>query len=190
MRPGGLRLTEWSESQRPHESNPDPAGDIAFRQLRVRYDRLRDDYEVLLDRLAELEARIESPQPTATPSGSLRQAIAAPLVDLRREYLDVVDEIQGILATLNELVGRGLKGQHAAAEPVPAAAPEEAEAEAAETPTEPETVELEVEGGNFGSLLDFQQQLSQIEGVAQVSIRSLDRDRATLIVELQRPPGQ
>jgi hypothetical protein len=47
-------------------------------------------------------------------------------------------------------------------------------------------IEIAVEGGDFGDLLDFQQQLSHLDRVAQVSIRSLDQDRATLVVELHR----
>ena len=44
-------------------------------------------------------------------------------------------------------------------------------------------------GPGFGELLDFQERLSTLEGVARVSINAIDTERATLVVELEPGPG-
>jgi hypothetical protein len=46
---------------------------------------------------------------------------------------------------------------------------------------------VEVRGGGFGELLDFQERLSSLPGVARVSISTIDNERASLVVELE--PG-
>ena len=87
------------------------SGEAAVRQLRRRYDALRDDYESLLDRLAELEDRLEAsgdveprtPSPRAgapAPAGSLSEAIMAPLMQLRAEYLAAATSIHASSAPL------------------------------------------------------------------------------------------
>jgi hypothetical protein len=165
-------------SDLPSAGGPsDPSAESALRQLRLRYDRLRGDYESLLDRLNELDDRIESESGSQRGRGRLVRAINEPLLDLRLEYMEAADSIQNIVRGLNDLVGRGMKGQH----PAPATS----ELPSQETPVL-DSIEIAVEGGDFGDLLDFQQQLSLLDRVAQVSIRSLDQDRATLLVELKR----
>ncbi|MEP6871150.1 MAG: hypothetical protein ABI939_04790, partial [Anaerolineaceae bacterium] len=49
-------------------------------------------------------------------------------------------------------------------------------------------VHVDVRGQGFGELLDFQERLSSLDGVARVSINAIDTERATLVVELERGP--
>ena len=85
---------------------------------------------------------------------------------------------------LDDLTARGMKAQHAASSTASSTpAPPHAEER------ELDEIEVAVEGGDFGDLLDFQQHLSGIDRVSQVSIRSLDRDRATLVVKLHPREG-
>ena len=60
------------------------SGESSVRQLRQRYDALRADYEVLLDRLAELEERLANSGPgdEAPPSGADLVEACAPLGDV------------------------------------------------------------------------------------------------------------
>ncbi len=161
------------------------SGDATVRQLRRRYDLLRQDYERLLDRLAELEDRLAEAtraQAGSAPSsvaGALSEAIAAPLLQLRQEYLAAAASIAQVVAGLEGLAG-GLKGQKSArppAEPAPGG----------ETSPEPRghRVQVDVRGKGFGELLDFQERLANLQGVARVSINAIDNERATLIVELE-----
>ena len=171
------------------------SGDAAVRQLRRRYDLLRQDYERLLDRLGELEERLNEaadrgtqPPPPGTPFAStLADAIAAPLIRLRDDYLAAVASIQSVVTGLEGLAS-GFKGQHTAAGKVTEEAPGPA------TPPEqpanhsrPTKIHLDVKGSGFGELLDFQERLSQLGGVARVSINAIDNERATLVVELEAP---
>jgi len=178
---GSDTVSDWSGDQPPAGGESGPTADVAFRQLRLRYDRLRSDYESLLDRIGELENRIQTASSSAEPRvrGRLATALAEPLLELRLEYMEAADSIQGIVRGLNDLVGRGMKGQHQA--------PAQPDLQpTAPAPQGPDIIEIAVEGGDFGDLLDFQQQLSHLDRVAQVSIRSLDQDRATLLVELHK----
>lgn len=173
------------------------SGDTSVRQLRRRYDALRSDYESLLDRLAELEQRIEetrfepeeAPPPshaggaaTATapaPPGSLTDTLLAPLVRLREEYLAAATSIQTIVGGLDSLAAGAMKGQRTAA--APQARPAPVREEHHEAPR----IQVDVKGQGFGNLLDFQERLAQLDGVARVSINAIDNDRATLVVELE-----
>lgn len=178
------------------------SGDAAVRQLRRRYDALRRDYEELLDRLGELEDRLDepvvpSPAPTETPAGppaagtSIANALAGPLLKLRDDYLEAVASIQAIVAGLDGVAAGALKGQHTAtagdegrsAEGTPTGLSAQGPA-AAKSGNRPAKVHVEVRGGGFGELLDFQERLSEVEGVARVSISAIDNERATLVVEL------
>ena len=173
MPTGSTTVSNWTEETAGQD---DPESSAALRQLRTRYDRLRSDYESLLDRLADLEDRLAN-EPGATESaarpGRLADLVAQPLFDLRREYIEAAASINSIVSGLEDLTTRGMKAQHSATgdqAPAPPATPDE--------------VEVDVEGGDFGDLLDFQQHLSGIDRVSQVSIRTLDKDRATLVVKL------
>ncbi|MEX1104425.1 MAG: hypothetical protein WED87_09250 [Dehalococcoidia bacterium] len=176
------------------------SGDQAMRQLRRRYDSLRHDYESLLDRLADIEQRIELSDaveaelphsasrpaggpvlPAAPPAGRLTESLLAPLVQLREEYLAAATSIQVIVGGLDSLAAGAMKGQKAAHP-----APEERPAPVREPhPQQPRSIQVDVKGEGFGNLLDFQEKLSAIEGVSRVSINAIDNDRATLLVELE-----
>lgn len=163
------------------------SGDASVRQLRRRYDLLRQDYERLLDRLGELEDRLNdaaTAPPTAGIPG-LVEAIAAPLWKLRDDYLGAVATIQHLVTGIEGLAS-GFKGQHSAT-----GAPAATESPSASAPAEPQAeetrvhkVQVDVKGSGFGDLLDFQERLSGLGGVARVSINAIDNERATLIVEL------
>jgi hypothetical protein len=169
----------------------DPEG-AALRQMRRRYDTLRRDYEDLLDRLGELEERLSEPEPARAPTprdpgvwGTISEGLAAPLLRLREEYLDAASQVQRIVAGLDSLASGTFKGQHAATPEAPPEAATTAESSPDERPPgRPRTVEVTVEGGDFGELLDFQEQLSGLARVARVSISRVDNERATLLVEL------
>ncbi len=180
--------------------NEAASGDTALRQLRRRYDLLRHDYEDLLDRLGELENRLDqnAAQKSAGTHGSdlaasIAEAIAAPLLRLRDDYLSAVAGLQGVVMGLEGLA-TGFKGQHGVrsapeaveqpdTEPVPAPGP----APDAEPPRRAPThkMQVDVKGSGFGELLDFQERLSHLKGVSRVSISAIDSDRATLVVELE-----
>lgn len=172
------------------------SGDAAVRQLRRRYDLLREDYERLLDRLGELEDRLNEaaeratgPVPASTFSSGLAEAIAAPLLRLRDDYLAAVASIQSVVSGLEGLAS-GFKGQHTATgrpetQAYPAGTPDQAERPPA--PARPTRIHVDVKGSGFGELLDFQERLSQLGGVARVSINAIDNERATLVVELEHP---
>ena len=171
--------------------NEAATGDAAVRQLRRRYDLLRTDYERLIDRLGELEDRLneaQSARPTAGPvADAIAQALAEPLLRLRDDYLSAVTGIQSVVSGLEGLAS-GFKGQHSVrptATPPQAPAPEPADA-AAGASGAPQKMQIDVKGSGFGELLDFQERLSQIPGVSRVSISAIDNERATLVVELDR----
>lgn len=168
--------------------NEAATGDAAVRQLRRRYDILRHDYEELLDRLAELEDRLNN-APAATPaaaaslSDSLARALAEPLLKLRDDYVAAISGIQSVVTGLEGLAS-GFKGQHSAAgQPAEAAAPGPNEGEGA---PRLHRMQVDVKGSGFGELLDFQERLSHLPGVSRVSISAIDNDRATLVVELDQ----
>lgn len=184
---------------RLHEAT---AGDAAVRQLRRRYDALRQDYEQLLDRIGELEdvlssrvreaqqPRTEQPRPSQAPQRQpLAEAVEAPLQSLREEYLAAANRIQNIVSGLDRLTAGTMKGQHTIETPAPIAEAAPAVQEEPEAPQDhrPRKVNLNVHGRGFGELLDFQEKLSTVPGVARVSISAIDQERATLLVELEQP---
>ena len=188
------------QSQEPEDFllerlNEAASGDAAVRQLRRRYDLLRHDYEQLLDRLGELEDRLNeaselSTTAPAAPSAvadSIAGAIAAPLLRLRDDYLAAVAGIQGVARGLEGLAS-GFKGQHSASTEPPVAAPAAVPEPATTEPSEPrvQRMQIDVKGSGFGELLDFQERLSSLPGVSRVSISAIDNERATLVVELER----
>lgn len=176
------------------------SGDTALRQLRRRYDLLRHDYEDLLDRLGELENRLDQNAAEKAPStpgsdlaASIAEAIAAPLLRLRDDYLAAVAGLQGVVTGLEGLA-KGFKGQHgvrSAPAPTDSAVSEPPPAPTAESESEPpqraatRKMQVDVKGSGFGELLDFQERLSHLKGVSRVSISAIDSERATLVVELE-----
>ncbi len=162
------------------------SGDGAVRQLRRRYDTLREDYERLLDRLGELEERVAPAAPVAAPpptASSLSESMYAPLVRLRDEYVAALASMQGIVTGLDSLSHGAFKGQRRATpEPPPPEAPAGAQPEARNA----RTVQVDVKGRGFGALLQFQEHLASLPGVARVAIHAIDNERASLIVELSQ----
>jgi hypothetical protein len=169
--------------RRLHESS---AGDAAARQLRRRYDQLREDYEALLLRLSELESRLAAPVPVAPPpvhspapagtpaANPLADSLLGPLLTLREQYVEALGNIQGLVSGIDGLAAGAFKAQRgpgAATEPEPAH-------------DEPRSYQVEARARNVGSLLDFQEQLRGLAGVARVAIHAIDSERATFIVEL------
>jgi len=193
------------------------SGDAAVRQLRRRYDLLRRDYEHLLDRLGEIEDRLSpatmqrgpavpEPEPAAAPpearsdepTGSVGEGLIAPLLKLRDEYLTAVSGIQSIVTGLDGLAAAALKGQHTVPAPGPklssagAAEPADDDQARAEQGSQADApwVQVDVKGPGFGALLDFQERLSKLAGVGRVSIKAIDNERATLIVEFSGDTDQ
>ena len=167
--------------------NEAASGDAAVRQLRRRYDLLRNDYEQLIDRLGELEDRLNDaakpPPVTSAVAEAIADAITAPLMRLREDYLAAVAGIQSVVSGLEGLA-HGFKGQHAARSGAGSATPT-ADAPAEHEPPRIQKLNVDVKGSGFGALLDFQERLSSIPGVSRVSISAIDNERATLVVELE-----
>lgn len=166
------------------------SGDAAVRQLRRRYDSLRSDYEQLLDRLGELEDRLNADQASspATPpavSSSLADMILAPLLKLKDDYIAAVVGINSVVSGLESLAAGAFKGQHGGESAAQPAAPQPVTHHVDEAVSRrPRRVQVDVRGRGFGELLDFQERLTSLEGVARVSINAIDTERATLVVEL------
>ena len=163
------------------------SGDASMRQLRRRYDSLRGDYERLLDRLGELEERLDEAASTSSSVApqlpGLAEAIVAPLLKLREDYVAALTSIQSLVTGLEGLAS-GFKGQHAASgAPAPAAPSADASSEL-DPEGKVQKVQVDVKGSGFGDLLDFQERLSSLGGVTRVSISAIDNERATLVVEL------
>lgn len=164
------------------------SGDAAVRQLRRRYDLLRQDYERLLDRLGELEERLNEAASATSPATpqlpGLAEAIAAPLLKLRDDYLSALSSIQSVVTGLEGLAS-GFKGQHVASgAPASRPAPEPMPGDQPGAEAKVHKVQVDVKGSGFGDLLDFQERLSSLGGVTRVSISAIDNERATLVVEL------
>ena len=183
------------------------SGEQTTKQLKRRYDSLRRDYELLLDRLADIEHRMEAPEPAEAPdvvppqsaprppratapppppapggsagTGRLTDTLMAPLIQLREEYLAAATSINAIVGGLDSLAAGAMKGQRRAAAPEERPAPVREDAAVRRR-----SVQVDVKGEGFGNLLDFQERLSELEGVTRVSINAIDNDRATLVVEL------
>lgn len=173
------------------------SADPAVRQLRRRYDLLRHDYEMLIDRLGELEDRlataaappVEPPQPAQPPApraaggevaeSTVREGLVAPLLRLRDDYLTAAGGIQAIIAGLDSLAAAAFKGQR----PAPASGQQAAPPE--RPGLKPARVQVEAKGGGFGELLDFQERLATLPGIARISINAIDNERASLVVELE-----
>lgn len=148
------------------------SGEAALRQLRRRYDLLRQEYDRLLDRLAALERKVSRAVREDQPPQRLADALLEPLRRLRAEYEEAAPLLDALVRGLERLASE------VASPPTPARRP----AVAAER--EPVRVQLEVRGGDFGQILDFQERVAAMEGVARVSISAIDHERATLVVEL------
>lgn len=149
------------------------SGDAALNQLRHRYDLLRGDYEALVARLADLEQRLQTEHPTAPapPPPSLRDQVRAPLLRLREEYREAIEELLGLVDGLDQVIGGRMKGQRGSER---------------EGDTPLHTVRIAAAGVGPGEALDFQERIAALPGVARVTMEAVDRDRASFTVELDR----
>lgn len=164
--------------------DPEDGESAAMRLLRRRYDLLRDEYEDLLDRLGELERRIERTPAVAPPGGGLVESVQAPLARLRDEYRLAAREVQRILDGLETVVAGQMKPQRGATpRPLPREDDEIPAREHAPGAT-PHQVHVDVRGHGYRQLLRFQQLLEGLPGVDRVAISAMDPERATFIVEL------
>ena len=155
------------------------SGDAAARQLRRRYDQLRLDYESLLERLGDLEARIaepvgQAPAPIAAQTESLSSSILGPLLTLRDQYVETLGGLQALVSGIEGLAAGAFKGQRG---PASQPAPES-------TTDVPRSYEVGARASSFPALLAFEEKLAAVPGVGRVSIHAIDSDRATFIVEL------
>lgn len=186
------------------------AGDAAVRQLRRRYDTLRGDYEQLLDRLGELEDRLNAQALAARTAARgtaeaqaltphLSDVLTAPLLKLRDEYVAAATRITSLVSGLETLAQGSFKGQRSVPDASPPLSPSDEQpigglSEPMDTsgtvPARPRRLHVDVRGQGFGELLDFQERLSALDGVGRVSINAIDTERATLVVELEPGPAQ
>jgi hypothetical protein len=153
--------------RRLHES---ASGDTALRQLRQRYDALRAEYEGLLGRLDEIEARIEAPPPS--PPALLEQ-LTAPLLALRDEYAEAAAALETITGGLERLAANALKGQRGSTR---GGSTDAGDAEA--------RIQVDVRGPEVGAMLSFRDALEGMPGVRRVVLNAADSERTTFIVEL------
>ena len=153
-------------------------GDGAARLLRRRYDDLRADYEGLLTRLGQLEARLSEPAPPAAvpelaQSNGLTSALLGPLLTLRDQYAEALGGLQTIVASLEGLAAGAFKAQRGADDRSPVST------------REPQrSYQVEARARDTGTLLAFQEGLRSLPGVARVAIHAIDAERATFVVEL------
>lgn len=179
------------------------SGESTARQLRRRYDLLRRDYEVLIDRLAELEERLSDAPPAAAVAAEPRPVVEAaatlpaagqglaadlmermmqPLLTLQAEYAQALAAMQGLVGGLETVTHGAMKGQRGSTTPPPPPPPAPLP-EASDSP--PATrIGIDVHAPGFGDLLDFQEKLAAVSGVARVSISAIDSERATFVVDL------
>ena len=190
------------------DDRPDPllellresaTGDAAVRQLRRRYDILRHDYESLIDRLMELEERVaedaarreaealeaqEPPPMVSVEPTTVAESLLSPLLRLRDEYLVASIGVQAIIAGLDQLASAAFT-RRAATPPAPTDSTGSKSSPGSRDAAAP--FQVDVRGEGFGELLDFQERLAHLPGVARVSISSIDNERASLVVELDEP---
>ncbi len=117
-----------------------------------------------------------------SPRHSVLEFFQGLRAELGDGHFRTFNDIRAALAWLGSLLGNrqpapaGGEAGHAAS--IPGGQPQ------------PSLVRVNVKGSGIGELLDFQERISGIEGVARVSIHAIDAERATLLVELQatEPP--
>ncbi|MFN8508338.1 MAG: hypothetical protein U0547_12355 [Dehalococcoidia bacterium] len=153
---------------RLHEAT---SAEAALRQLRRRYEQLQLEYDSLASRLSGLETAAGV---SALGTGSsLADALREPLRRMLDEYTTARTQADAIIEGLRGLaLADGVTS--AAFEPVPQPV---ATAVASR-------VSVRVGGNDMGALLDFQERLSGLPGVARVSIETAGAGASSLMVEL------
>ena len=167
--PGDPRLLERLEES--------VSGSAALRQLSRRYSLLHADYERLLSRLEELEGELRTPAPTpaVAEDPQLTRGVATPLIEMGGHYAEAAAEMLRVVEGLHSLAAGGS----------PSAAPhtEAATGEHARW----RGIDVEVTTPTFDELVEFQDRLMATAGVQRVSIRAIEDNVATLLVELREP---
>ena len=167
---------------------------------RERYELLRLEHEAILRRMAELEVDqsgrfsgsrfapqrggYEVPNPDYP---SLAEAVVAPLLGLRDEYLAAVTKIDNVVGGLEGLAAGAFREPRPVRTPAPPPEPSSNPTQQAAR-QKPNRMQIDVRAKGFGELLDFQERLSEMKGVVSVSVNAIDSERATLTVELQAEP--
>ncbi|MCC6386149.1 MAG: hypothetical protein IT302_02065 [Dehalococcoidia bacterium] len=153
---------------RLHEAT---SAEAALRQLRRRYEQLQLEYDSLASRLSGLESAAGV---SALGTGSsLAEALREPLRRMLDEYTIARAQADAIIEGLR---GLALVESETSAAPEPAAQP------VASSGTS--RVSVRVGGNDLGALLDFQERLSDLPGVARVSIETAGSGASSLMVEL------
>ena len=147
------------------------SAEAPLRQLRRRYEQLQMEYDSLASRLSGLESAAGV---SALGSGSS-------LADVLREPLRrMLDEYTAARAQADAII-EGLRGL-ALIEGAPSAPSEPAAPSA--TGAGASRLSVRVGGNDMGALLDFQERLSGLPGVARVSIETAASGASSLMVEL------
>ena len=138
-----------------------------------------------------------APNPEQPLSTQLSDVLLAPLLKLRDDYVTAATRITALVSGLETLAQGSFKGQRSTPEaPAPPTPPDVNAAPSAGDSEDPQShgaarskrLHVDVRGQGFGELLDFQERLSGLDGVARVSINKIDTERATLVVELEPGP--
>ncbi len=161
---------------------------------RERYELLRLEHESILRRLADFEAerRIgpalsrfapqRGAQNVAPEYSSVAEAVIAPLLRLRDEYVAAVAKIDTVVGGLEGLAVSAFRDAPRTRSTVDPAFEQNPPSEARRKPPK---IQVDVRAKGFGELLDFQERLSEMKGVTSVSVNAIDSERATLTVELE-----
>jgi len=144
------------------------SAEAALRQLRRRYEQLQDEYDTLASRLTGLEAAA-GVSGLATDVSPLADVLREPLRRMLGDYVAARAQADSIIDAL-----RAVAGETPAAPVTPPASSDAV----------PSRVAVRVGGGDVGALLDFQERLSSLPGVARVSIETSEGGRSSLTVEL------
>lgn len=118
------------------------------------------------------------------PPAGLFDALALPLVELRDQYASALTGIQAIVAGLESIAVRPAPGT-AVERPTGRTGLSRASTALAQGAGCRASFRSTCEGQGFGAILDFQERVMQLPGVARVSINAIDDERATLVVELE-----
>lgn len=178
----------------PYSGYNTARGVCGLSHWRERYDLLRLEHESILRRMADVEAERRvgpalsrfAPQrsaqiPASAEYSSVADAVVAPLLRLRDEYLAAAGKIDTVVGGLEGLAMSAFRDTR----PVGSAPEPNLEPTTAPEPRrKPTRIQVDVRAKGFGELLDFQERLSEMNGVASVSVNAIDSERATLTVEL------
>ena len=129
------------------------------------------------------------------PGDELTAALLAPVHRLRQDYeaaMGRIERVVAMLARIEQAQGpaepRAFPAASERAARPPADEPAPVSAGPATPPREPLGGQTRIDvRGDFSRLLDLQEQLSQLSGVARVTVTHLSNEGATLLVEMEPP---